>query len=896
MRASHLARFSKRRCQNGRSSLLMIALLIAMSTGANAASKSSCPLSTQVGAFPESGQRIHKEVVIDGGSGDADGVLNGSCDVSVRLCFGSSASQPSPCAAASLSSYALKVLRGVDRANRTEIRQSLLAAVAKLSGASVTSTGKIAFSPPASLADTCIDTTLQMPIRTNSNFANLKLYSNAVSIEAGRHRHALLLKCLRVAADSPPVLDPRNLAPNPSFETDPFVDYFSYVDPPNGRGTLTTTTTIRHSGGRGIEIASDQPSGALARWLSRNGRISAREGRAYEASIWVKTRGVAEYATLEMNFWDATGYGYLGSASTTQSISGTTGWGTLAANGTAPAGTASLRIEVRLHGPGTVWADDVFVRDVSATPSPGPSGSTPVPAPTPSPIGTPIPTRSGSGRTYYLSPNGSDANSGTSAASPWRTFGKVFNSSRLLLSGDTLVLLDGTYTPATTGLPNIDCTTNANVGMQGKPITIRAQNERRALLASDGSAHGLALLNCSWWNVEGIFAKGGDSPGTNYGSAFQFYQVSNVSARRLLGANSNRYANVPVFDIEKSRAVLVEECEAYGNQRAAFLLWLSRFVTLRRCYANSLHVGCPAGGTSWCPANSTYGDSAFSIYGSSDSILENCVAENDAGGITISGADNVLDPSGHGGRRNQVLGTILLNDNGVALASRGKPTYSSTYANARDNVFRDIVVANGGGTGVYLRSAAGNLVDRATIVGMRSSGLVADETTDLGASCQLAINTEGCGFTGSNVLVANTAGYGMYQANQQLALVEGSNSYGNGGNFAPSENLADTSGWLRGTLAVAPTGIGLGANQCLAWVPSGSNMKGAGKNGADIGANILYRYQDGSLTSQPLWDRTSGAFPCGAIVAGVNDGSTSCSNVHTRLNINRNGCDFPTGY
>jgi len=74
-------------------------------------------------------------------------------------------------------------------------------------------------------------------------------------------------------------------------------------------------------------------------------------------------------------------------------------------------------------------------------------------------------------------------------------------------------------------------------------------------------------------------------------------------------------------------------------------------------------------------------------------------------------------------------------------------------------------------------------------------------------------------------------------------------------------------------------------------------MKGAGKNGADIGANIIYRYEDGILTDQKLWDQTTGQFPCGATIKGVNDDATfpnsSCVNVHKRLNVGVNGCPIP---
>jgi hypothetical protein len=60
---------------------------------------------------------------------------------------------------------------------------------------------------------------------------------------------------------------------------------------------------------------------------------------------------------------------------------------------------------------------------------------------------------------------------------------------------------------------------------------------------------------------------------------------------------------------------------------------------------------------------------------------------------------------------------------------------------------------------------------------------------------------------------------------------------------------------------------------------------------------VLYRYVNGALTTQRLWGRTTGSFPCGAAVAGVNDGARpACRTVHRRLNVNTNGCRFPAGY
>lgn len=85
---------------------------------------------------------------------------------------------------------------------------------------------------------------------------------------------------------------------------------------------------------------------------------------------------------------------------------------------------------------------------------------------------------------------------------------------------------------------------------------------------------------------------------------------------------------------------------------------------------------------------------------------------------------------------------------------------------------------------------------------------------------------------------------------------------------------------------------------CYLWVPAGSPLKGAGLGGADIGATILYKYIDGVLTNEPVWNTTTGVFyGCRSTVAGINDSpGDSCNNVHERLHVNTGGCAFPEGY
>jgi hypothetical protein len=81
---------------------------------------------------------------------------------------------------------------------------------------------------------------------------------------------------------------------------------------------------------------------------------------------------------------------------------------------------------------------------------------------------------------------------------------------------------------------------------------------------------------------------------------------------------------------------------------------------------------------------------------------------------------------------------------------------------------------------------------------------------------------------------------------------------------------------------------------CLIYLPMASPLRGAGAGGRDVGAEVVYRYQDGLLTTERLWDAATEAFPCGAIVPGLNDDPTqSCIGVHQRLAVGAGGCPAP---
>ena len=90
---------------------------------------------------------------------------------------------------------------------------------------------------------------------------------------------------------------------------------------------------------------------------------------------------------------------------------------------------------------------------------------------------------------YYISPGGFNGNSGLSEAEPKQTFGHTLP---LLNAGDTLLLMNGTYTVATNGGFFAGCTgsafpTGASDGTVGNEITVKAVNERQAVMQGNGT-------------------------------------------------------------------------------------------------------------------------------------------------------------------------------------------------------------------------------------------------------------------------------------------------------------------------------------------------------------------------------------------------------------------------
>jgi hypothetical protein len=486
------------------------------------------------------------------------------------------------------------------------------------------------------------------------------------------------------------------------------------------------------------------------------------------------------------------------------------------------------------------------------------------------------------GRTYYMSPSGSDANSGVSTSSPWKTFAYAIPR---LNAGDTLVLMDGTYATAGSGNLTINCTTRANArsANPGMPITVKSQNQRKALLHNDGASRPVLLSGCRWWVIDGLSIRGSDNPNSSIDStliAVDGRSSDNIIRNNLL-FNTNRYrggGGVVIYN--GSTRNLVEGNELYNFSRNGLYDLSVEANSFRRNYCNARdYPRSPQGGPRTC----------FDAYYSNKTLFENNIAENVEGSLDSKGSYNMF------------LGNISINASNQQHSAKHPQERRSCDGNYIENHVG--IAGSRTVNGAFMRSCTNYTVKNSSFFGGTGNGVVADNVYDPrqgNEKCRpyttgLCRNQQDPVITVQNVLVKDTEGGYSVEHREQFArrIFE----YSLGWNNPKGAWRSGTETRDRATTpppGVSPTpDIG----SCRVFIPASSSLKGKGKNGQDIGANILYAYENGVLTNKPLWNPQTGQFPCGAIIPGINDiPGQSCFDVHTRLNVNTNGCSLPKGY
>jgi hypothetical protein len=412
------------------------------------------------------------------------------------------------------------------------------------------------------------------------------------------------------------------------------------------------------------------------------------------------------------------------------------------------------------------------------------------------------------------------------------------------------------------------------------------------MILADGWSSAIKVQNCSYWSFSGIYSRQVDNPYVSGAVGFNIALLNShhITLRRCLAYGVNRYLNVSTILLEHTDDSLIEECEAYFFHRKGISLGSASRNVIRRNYVHSraaadLCTGCE-GDTSG--QSSRKGDEGINLaYPGSDNIAENNISEGSYIGFSLSakGAST----------RNRFYGNIAINNGlGYLVTSRGAgPTRTPQQTVLTNNAAIASTIV-----GVYLRGAEETRISNMTVIdtqaGSSGHGIAADRShlNYITQASQCNAQTAPCGNGGASTYIVNSlsvnnagAGFGINPALQEGGWsVKHSNAHSNTWNFWPTSiDLTDS--------AINPH---LGA--CKVWIPDGSPMKGAADDGDDIGANILYQYENGTATTQRLWDE-AGRFPHGALVAGVNDvPGESAFDVHDRLNVNANGCSFPAGY
>jgi hypothetical protein len=482
--------------------------------------------------------------------------------------------------------------------------------------------------------------------------------------------------------------------------------------------------------------------------------------------------------------------------------------------------------------------------------------------------------------TFYVSPTGSDENPGT-REEPW---GTLAFATEQLRPGQTLLLMDGDYEQRSTGLLQIDCAGAPLRGRPGLPISVRAETERRAVLYGDGSRVPLEISGCAYWIVEGLTLMNDHDPevavGTDVGSVAMVLGGHHLELRRLLLQRPNHFRHSHLLRVLEAEHVLVEECEGYDFYHNAFETVRSLGVTFRRNYLHSRYATSESNAAS--TDDPTRGEVGIQAEESSSVLLENNIAEVVGTGYAIVGrppGSPYTDPPPYPVSGARLFGNIVRDALSVGFKIETRCN-NAAPCSAPERMVTDTLLVHGVAEqtplGVSVDAAPGTRVDNVTLSNVTSGVALMRSSVNAGlefsASAARAVVR---GYSGVAFAASDTADW----------------SFDHCAALAPAAEAVDYSPNDARVLLPVTDGAD---DACLVYLDTQSLLKDAAGVEGDVGANVIFRYQDGVLMDTPLWDPQTGAFPCGAVVPGINDDpSQSCSGIHERLRVGSAGCALP---
>jgi hypothetical protein len=282
------------------------------------------------------------------------------------------------------------------------------------------------------------------------------------------------------------------------------------------------------------------------------------------------------------------------------------------------------------------------------------------------------------GPTYYIAPNGNDSGNGSQSA-PWRSVQKAANT---VNAGDTVVLMDGTYTEGSVGFNRS--------GTADKPIVFKAQNKWKAIIASTSGCQPGFSINASWITVKDLTFSVAGSGCSTYTSAnvhIRAWNTVNPTPSNPTTGSAGFRADGIKLTSGRARSEGVKSNQDYTvieNSEADNALEL--FNSKNSIIRNNLVKG-----------QDQYGVSIFAKGGVRNAQIYNNVVRNnhsDGYGIYLGGysCDTCFfDPSTKIEAYNSVAyNNVVVNDSGKLNAL--------VFAGAKDSAFFNNVVVGGGVT------------------------------------------------------------------------------------------------------------------------------------------------------------------------------------------------------
>mgnify|MGYP000909758466 CR=1 FL=1 len=378
---------------------------------------------------------------------------------------------------------------------------------------------------------------------------------------------------------------------------------------------------------------------------------------------------------------------------------------------------------------------------------------TPTTPPTATPVVVPTATPTqivGQGKTYYMTPTDS--------------FEVKLSA---LQPGDTLILRDGVYKQVLMPMNN---------GVAGKPITVKAENDGKAII--DGEFVRKVVETGHTRPGRGNFYVFEGIVGKNSIEDVWFIRSDNVQLKRVSGYNASNDKNSSVFTIWSNNA-LIEDCIAAGTGRKMILLYQANNTTVRRCFTQwAGWSGRDFCGVTWPNAETVQ------VYNGSNNIFENILATGPSPVwlLAIQANDDAAIAN-----NNKVLGSIAsgagLNIDGTEYNYGPRPLPSACGNNYRDfswndqragmmlwgqgtmknNVFRDVLVANNAGLGFSFDRpysagvASGNVVERMTAYNNAEFAPYGDGNLQVKLNGIVPVDSkiEGSGYNGAGARLTN---------------------------------------------------------------------------------------------------------------------------------------------